>query len=295
MNSRKTSQKKSSVQSQPPTESPRPQKVDPKSKKPVSLGSTPNPILGVFVAIARKILFIDTARVAIFYLAFITFLSLIEKWFEFDSSYYLVQKHSVFNQYGVKIGWFWTLVVVGPFVYFCSKAHYRDRDMPYIDLCRLGVATFFWWIAVKFFHFFTASTSVCNLGVRLTREQCSAKKGVWTPGYDISGHCFLMLYSILIITEEAKAFRRYMQVTAQVEPEHREQHDILTRRIQIFFVAMLVLHAFWFKQLIISVIYYHFYVEEIVAALVAVFFWFITYRMAYPVGFLQSPINRGPR
>ncbi|CAI2305995.1 unnamed protein product [Caenorhabditis sp. 36 PRJEB53466] len=272
-----------------------PSKSEPVPRRPVSPNSTPNAALGIFVAIARKILFIDARKVALFYLAFITILSFVESRIELDSTYYLVQKHSILNQYGVKMGWFWTLVIVGPFIWFSSRAHNRrDRDQPIVDICRLGVATALWYISVQLFHRVHAATSSCDKGRRLTRAQCSEKEGVWTPGYDISGHCFLMLYSILIMTEEAVAFRNYQQVTDAVHQMDgdREQHDSFTRLIQYFFVGMLVLHGFWFKQLIISVLYYHLFIEEIMGALVAVGCWFVTYRIAYPSGFLSSPIRR---
>lgn len=270
-------------------------KSDSTQRRPVSPNSTPNAALGIFVAIARKILFIDARKVALFYLAFVTILSFIETRVELDTTYYLVQKQSVLNQYGVKMGWFWTLVIVGPFIWFTSRAHNRrDRDQPVVDICRLGVATACWWLSVQAFHKVYAATSFCDKGLRLTRAQCSEKEGVWNPGYDISGHCFLMIYSILIITEEAVAYRNYQQVTDAVHQMDgdRDEHDRLTRLIQYFFVAMLVLHAFWFKQIIISVLYYHMFVEEIAGALVAVGCWFLTYRIIYPSGFLSSPINR---
>ncbi|CAI58649.1 Acyl-coenzyme A diphosphatase FITM2 [Caenorhabditis elegans] len=270
-------------------------RADSTTKRPASPNSTPNAALGIFVAIARQILFIDARKVALFYLAFVTVLSFIESRIELDSTYYLVQKHSVLNQYGVKMGWFWTLVIVGPFIWFSSKAHNRrDRDQPIVDVCRLGVGTACWYFSVQFFHKVLALTSMCDKGRTLTRAQCSEKEGVWTPGYDISGHCFLMIYSILIITEEAIAYRHYQQVTDAVHQMDgdREEHDRLTRCIQYFFVAMLFLHAFWFKQIIISVLYYHIFIEEILGAVAAVVCWFVTYRMLYPAGFLASPIRR---
>uniref|UniRef100_A0A8R1ERM9 Uncharacterized protein n=1 Tax=Caenorhabditis japonica TaxID=281687 RepID=A0A8R1ERM9_CAEJA len=90
---------------------------------------------------------------------------------------------------------------------FASKAHNRrERDQPIIDVCRLGVATLLWYVSVQFFHKVYAATSSCDKGRRLTRTQCSEKEGVWTPGYDISGHCFLMIYSVLIMAEEVSDF-----------------------------------------------------------------------------------------
>lgn len=34
------------------------------------------------------------------------------------------------------------------------------------------------------------------------RRECFDLGGKWIPGFDISGHTFILLYSILLITEE---------------------------------------------------------------------------------------------
>lgn len=38
------------------------------------------------------------------------------------------------------------------------------------------------------------------------RSDCASCGGKWVPGFDISGHCFLLIYSILIICEEVGKF-----------------------------------------------------------------------------------------
>uniref|UniRef100_A0A0K0DGE7 FIT family protein n=1 Tax=Angiostrongylus cantonensis TaxID=6313 RepID=A0A0K0DGE7_ANGCA len=149
-----------------------------------------------------------------------------------DNSYYIVQKHSVFNQYGVKLGWMWTCLIVGPFIWLSSRAHYRDKGRAIIDLLRLAIATLCWYITVWQFGRITQWTSRCDLSIRYSKAECQAEGGVWILGFDISGHCFLMIYSMLVMS------------------------------------------------------------EEVVGALVAVFWWRITYHGLYPAGFLQSPIHR---
>ncbi|VDM77437.1 unnamed protein product [Strongylus vulgaris] len=98
--------------------------------------------------IARKFLFIDPKRKALACLAFVSLLSVIGSFITLDDNYYLVQKHSILNQYGVKLGWMWTCFVVGPFIWFASRAHHRDKDKSIIDILRLAVATGVWYISV---------------------------------------------------------------------------------------------------------------------------------------------------
>ncbi|CAD6197824.1 unnamed protein product [Caenorhabditis auriculariae] len=256
----------------------------------------PNFFTGLLVNFSKKILFNDAKNIAIFYLVFLSALAFLESLYEFDGTFFLVQKNNFVNQYGVKIGWFWTLAIVGPFIWFSSKAHNKkdSRDQPLIDIARLGVATACWYGATNLFRYIHELTSHCTSGLSFSLQKCEVEGGDWIHGWDFSGHCFLMLYSILVLTEEASAFRNYQKVTDEVLPtnEDWEDHRKITRIINFFFVAMGVLHVLWFKQLMISVIYYHTWVEEFGGALTAVACWYLTYRVLYPAGFLQSPIDR---
>ncbi|KHJ91312.1 hypothetical protein OESDEN_08828 [Oesophagostomum dentatum] len=138
-------------------------------------------------------------------------------------------------------------------------------------------------------------TSRCDLSIRYSRIQCKEKGGVWIPGFDISGHCFLMIYSMLVMAEEANAFREWNQVVHRDDDSGlmmREKQERRTKLAQYFVVAMLVLNIVWIKQLTISILYYHIMLDKIVGALVAVFWWYLTYHILYPAGFLSPPIHR---
>ncbi|VDO52428.1 unnamed protein product [Haemonchus placei] len=173
--------------------------------------------------VARRFLFIDPKKKAVAFLAFVALLSLVSSFVTLDNSLYIVQKHSVFNQYGVKLGWMWTCFTVGPFIWFSSRAHHRTDS-------------------------FGGSGIRCDI-IRYSRTMCKEKGGVWIPGFDISGHCFLLIYSMLVMAEEI-------------------------------------------KQLAISILYYHIMIDKIAGALVAIFWWYTTYHILYPNGFLQPPIHR---
>ncbi|EYC10155.1 hypothetical protein Y032_0057g2794 [Ancylostoma ceylanicum] len=234
-------------------------------RRPVTPSSVPNVFLGIAIQIARRFLFIDPKKKALGYLAFVAFLSLISSFITLDSSYYLVQKHSVFNQYGVKLGWMWTCFVVGPFIWFSSRAHHRDKDKSIIDIMRLVVATGIWYVSVWQFHRIMEWTSRCDLSLRYSRKQCRDEGGRWIPGFDISGHCFLMIYSMLVMAEEANAFREWNQVVHRDDDSGllmREKQERRTKLAQYFIIAMLVLNIVWIKQLTISTLYYHIMVDK---------------------------------
>ncbi|KJH51059.1 hypothetical protein DICVIV_02726 [Dictyocaulus viviparus] len=221
----------------------------------VLLGRVLDIILNVAIQISRKFLFIDPKKKVVICVAFVILLSLVGSLTTLNNNYYLVQKHSVFNQYGVKLGWMWTCLVIGPFIWFSSRAHYRDRDKAVIDLLRLAVATFCWYISVWL-----------------------DRGGVWIRGFDFSGHCFLMIYSMLVMAEEAHAFREWDQILLRdysLGLVIRMRQERRTRYVQYCVVGMLILNIVW-----------------VAGTLVAVFCWFITYHKLYPAGFLQSPIQR---
>lgn len=82
-------------------------------------------------------------------------------------------------------------------------------------------------------------------------------------GFDISGHCFLMVYSMLIMSEEAKAFRNWSQVGQGLQEAARGEHEMTTRVVQFSFVGMFVLSLIWIKQLFISTLYYHIWYDKV--------------------------------
>uniref|UniRef100_A0A7I5E5H7 FIT family protein n=1 Tax=Haemonchus contortus TaxID=6289 RepID=A0A7I5E5H7_HAECO len=257
--------------------------------------SVPNVVLGVTMQVARRFLFIDPKKKAVAFLAFVALLSLVSSFVTLDNSLYIVQKHSVFNQYGVKLGWMWTCFIVGPFIWFSSRAHHRDKDKSIIDLLRLAVATFCWYASIWQFHRLMQWTSRCDLSIRYSRTMCKEKGGVWIPGFDISGHCFLLIYSMLVMAEEANAFREWHQVVHRDDDcgiVMRERQEKRVKLAQYFVVAMLILNIIWIKQLAISILYYHIMIDKVAGALVAIFWWYTTYHILYPNGFLQPPIHR---
>ncbi|RWS27085.1 FIT family protein-like protein [Leptotrombidium deliense] len=150
-----------------------------------------------------------------------------------------IMKGNILNQWFVKIGWFWTLVLVTPFVAMTSEilrlnvptnenetknntsiksnntttSEVKSRK-DYIlqlareklkkDLIRVVVATVMWWSFTTFFEWFDNYTASCSISSHKTRVACLNVGARWT-GFDISGHTFILLFSNLIILEECAA------------------------------------------------------------------------------------------
>ncbi|XGW22471.1 hypothetical protein V3C99_005029 [Haemonchus contortus] len=237
-------------------------KKEPAIIRSICLQSCEFRVLTIVEMVARRFLFIDPKKKAVAFLAFVALLSLVSSFVTLDNSLYIVQKHSVFNQYGVKLGWMWTCFIVGPFIWFSSRAHHRDKDKSIIDLLRLAVATFCWYASI--WHGLLGVISVFA-----THELCVKRK--------------------------ANAFREWHQVVHRDDDcgiVMRERQEKRVKLAQYFVVAMLILNIIWIKQLAISILYYHIMIDKIAGALVAIFWWYTTYHILYPNGFLQPPIHR---
>jgi len=107
--------------------------------------------------IAKRYLFIEPKQRAYIYLAVVVVLSLFADYMPLPNHYYFVQKRNMFNQYGPKIGWFWTTLLLSPFIYLTSMVHHQQSVGKAVrDLTRLAVATgswLFWtkmWVCASF-------------------------------------------------------------------------------------------------------------------------------------------------
>ncbi|KAI3415689.1 hypothetical protein GPALN_005281 [Globodera pallida] len=254
-------------------------------------------VLGVLTQLARKYLFIDAQKKALFYLAIVAIFSLFSQTTELPGGFYLTQKHNVFNQFGTKLGWFWTMILLLPFVWLTSLLHHESKLKAAFDLFRLLVATAFWYIFTSCFVKFELHTGKCHGSTGTVRPNCYENGGKWIPGFDISGHAFLLIYSILIICEESTSFQNWPskpRVTVQHVPSREEfvQFQKKTKFIQWNFVLLLILHLVWDLQLGITSLYYHEFWQKLIGACIGVFSWFVTYRFWFVVGFPFLPIRR---
>jgi hypothetical protein len=112
------------------------------------------------------------------------------------------------NTYFVKFGWFWTLApLIGVYVLEYLR---RDGDRVVAlatptaasrrlirRLLFLLLATLIWYGIVQAFDVVLQATGICSDGMHVTLHACKSSEQQW-HGFDISGHCFLLIYSSLI-------------------------------------------------------------------------------------------------
>uniref|UniRef100_A0A0R3RFM6 FIT family protein n=1 Tax=Elaeophora elaphi TaxID=1147741 RepID=A0A0R3RFM6_9BILA len=245
-------------------------------------------LCGILIQFARKYLYIRTDRKAVFHLLAVFLLSLFAAFVSLPDHYYFVKKNNILNSCFVKLGWFWTCVVVCPFIWYISTAVGQGMSGIIQNLSRMVIATTIWYYCTHAFVTFEQITGHCRGSKLSSRTSCAADGGKWVPGFDISGHCFILIYSSLIICEEALAFRT-------ITVTHRTRGLSLVKnenRIRIFFICMCALHLLWDFELLISVLYYHHIYHKVMGALIAVLCWYFTYHVWYRrVGIPPLPLQ----
>jgi Inositol phospholipid synthesis protein Scs3p. len=282
-----------------------------KGRKPLPEPTTVKQVLLMMVVhVCRKTLFFDTSVKVGIYGASLFIVSLLADVLPFPKTY-LSRSDNILNQYFVKIGWFWTLCATVPFLlmtshtYCCGK---RDKVMQH--LARLGIATFAWFFWTKLFQYIESVCGHCNvLSKRYqTKEDC-LKAGHFWYGFDLSGHAFILIYSCLILIEEARAINGWEGIKDYIRNEEharnigdvsvrnnplrgltleefcilKKSYDKFTPYIKGLFIAMTVLSVLWDIMLVSTILYYHKMIEKFVSGAIAILTWFFTYRYWYTI------------
>lgn len=268
-------------------------------------------LLMLVIKICRTILFQDTSVKIGVYLIGVMLGSVICDLFMVPRSYFS-DKRNIFNQYFVKLGWGWTLTLVGTyvtltsFVYCCGKwSAVRSH------LMRMLVATLQWYFCVNVFRHIESNLGMCTDSEYSTKDDCISKDKGWL-GFDISGHVFLLIHCMLVISEEVKPFKAWRKlgelledkdllskrkVTSEDVSETRRLYKILTPYIKAVFIAITLISIIWEFMLLITVVYrFHTLPQKVTAAFVAVGCWFISYRIIYRsnVSWLPSQPGKTP-
>ena len=196
---------------------------------------------------------------------------------------YLSNKRNIFNVYFVKIAWGWTLLLLIPFISFTSSL-YTSLN-PFAILKYLGrmvaVATCGWYIWVNLFVYIEELTGFCEEETLISKRSCY-QEGFYWNGFDISGHCFLLIYSALVIKEELQPklyWPSIMSPVVETSPEninrfkHRNIARLVTPFVEVFsfFAGLLsILSEF---MLVFATIYFHTVHQKVLGALIAIFTW----------------------
>lgn len=263
----------------------------------------------MFVHICRKIVYgLDISYRICFYVLGTLLISVVSDYkTSAASKNYFANPNNAINQWLVKLGWFWTCSVVGGFMYL-TTATYSCGKISVVrnSFIRLAIATAVWFSLTSLFEMIEYKTGLCDMTKYRRRDSCLAHGHYW-KGFDISGHCFLLIFSNLVIIEEGKAYlgwekikdfirnEEYGRVNTDKEKKDtplsklkneeflhlRKHYPERTPWVRAVFCLMAFLVMFWDFMLLCTVLYFHMMVEKVVASGLAVLCWFALYKFFY--------------
>jgi hypothetical protein len=267
----------------------------------------------------RKILFLDPKIRIMTYAVMLFFFSLVSDYLPFPRTYF-AYSDNIPNTYFVKFSWGWTFLFTGLFMYLTSAVYCcGDRKRILRHMGRLLVGTIIWFVWTHIFSVIEESTGQCLLkdGTSLysvkSRRTCFSKNGKWTS-FDISGHSFLLIWCVFVITEEAKAIvgwdgikdlirneEHYRSKLAQpglssselptetsLSSLSEEEFDNLKNNfaqndifVKVALIGMTWLCVLWDFMVLMTAIYFHVMIEKVLGGMAAAFSWMVIYRGFY--------------
>jgi hypothetical protein len=223
------------------------------------------------------------------YLLAILVCSLMKDFNILDSGNYLAEKNNIFNKYFVKLGWAWTTGLLVPFVVMSSLV-YTGFNVTSIcrHLFRTCIATLIWFAFTSTFEYIDSQTGLCLNRSLTTKSHCRLERSEWLMGFDISGHVFILIHSLLLILEEVNFFNRWENLHKKLESsvssqdyQSLEWFGTLTPILRCNFLLLAMLVILWEVMLLTTCLFFHTIMHKLVAAVCAIVCWFVTYKMWY--------------
>uniref|UniRef100_A0A6B2EC49 Putative inositol phospholipid synthesis protein scs3p n=1 Tax=Phlebotomus kandelakii TaxID=1109342 RepID=A0A6B2EC49_9DIPT len=269
--------------------------------------------------VCKKAIFYDINLKVALYLGSLFLISLIGDFMPYPRTYF-ARSDNLFNQYFVKIGWFWTLILTIPYsvltsyILCCGDA---KRTLKH-HMVRIAIATMFWYSWTKLFNVIEAAYGRCTDKRFDTKSSCLKAGSMW-HGFDLSGHAYILIYSSLVLIEEARSIVNWESIKEHLrnEEHNRSTGDTAAARtplsnlkdddlarlshlytrytplIRLLFVAMTVLQVLWDVMLVSTMLYFHKMIEKVISGIIAILTWFFTYRFWYVSATLPDAVGKG--
>lgn len=301
------------------------ERPDAKGTRPVQKPTSVKEILTmVLLYVCKKSIFFDVNLKVALYLGSLFLVSLIGDFVPFPKVSYFSRSDNLFNVFFVKLGWFWTLIFSVPYLALssyticCGDVKRLCRN----HLPRLLIATMFWYGWTKFFNVIETSFGRCSTRGFETKSTCLKAGHLW-QGFDISGHAFILIYSSLVLIEEARPIVNWESIKDLLRNEEHNRNGgdgargslvtnplknlkdeqmtalkVLYQRytpiVRTLFVGMTALQLLWDVMLVCTMLYYHNMIEKVISGIIAILTWFFTYRAWYPSAkFLPDKPGKG--
>lgn len=184
--------------------------------EPMTIGNT---ILMVILHVCRRAVLIDAKYKVGIYLGFLFIGSTINDiGFPIPRTYFS-NKHNALNVYFGKLAWGWTMILTSLYIYFTTNVYCAgDQRRIMRHLLRMVVGTAVWFLFTNFFVYVESKTGSCSGGKITSRTTCLNKGHKWI-GFDISGHCFLLIFCHLLISEELRTLFNWERIADIIRNE----------------------------------------------------------------------------
>ena len=186
-------------------------------------------------------------------------------------SAFVGDKNNSVNQIFVKFGWGWTVTVTLTNALVLQVVSGRIQWKWLLGLfVQLLMSTAVWWILTSLFEVIEGLTVSCSNPNITDVVECRQHNFTW-EGFDISGHTFLLMFSILVLVQELPDVSEYPSVDC-----HFWRVSLIS--LTSFFICALI--ALWIVMLLVTSLYYHVFWHKIVGALFAWSGWLFVYSLA---------------
>ncbi|CAD6236404.1 GSCOCG00008164001-RA-CDS [Cotesia congregata] len=264
-------------------------------------------LISMVIHLCKKSLLFEPRLKIVIYCGAIFIVSLIADFIPMPKSYFS-RSDNIFNRYFVKWGWGWLLTVTIPWVALtghtlgCGK-----RPILVKHLARIVLATAAWLLWTKLFHFIETNHGRClnTKDLQLQTKTKCLQAGKFWSGFDISGHTFILIYSSLILAEEASSFlgwegirdlimkEEYSRTTNEISSGMlrnlsdtdlgflKKAHNVFTPWLRGLFIIMTLQQLLWDIMLVSTILYYHIMIEKFIGGVIAILTWYVTYKWLF--------------
>ncbi|XP_067932415.1 acyl-coenzyme A diphosphatase FITM2-like [Watersipora subatra] len=194
---------------------------------------------------------------------------------------YFSDKNNVLNQYFVKLGWGWTLTGIIS-LQLITKLIWHQGEIRNIGcvILRLTGLTLYWYICTHSFVWLENYTGSCTHAGLSAKRACLREGHAWL-GFDISGHCFLLTFSLGAINGESPIL---YQISRKLDTIERVDDSAVVLRSKYRFLLrcsvlmLVVLSLLWEFMLFVTSLYFHTTSQKVLGMTFAAIGWFLVYR-----------------
>ena len=204
-----------------------------------------------------------------------------------NSKSYFAQQHNIFNLYFVKFSWGWTLLSLG--VYFLANIFQENEEQLNVKTqierllkvtARITIATLVWYYGTGLFLMVEEYSGVCNLPNYLNKNTCKENGFVW-KGFDISGHCFLLVWCNLVIIEEVSNLSKFPKRNDYNTSRNNAIKNTDFRWTEMMFYLICCVTMLWDLMIVCTNMFFHSATEKILGTTIAILSWAFLYKLIY--------------